>query len=574
MANPFDSIHYNVSDKSDDDLRDVGTQTMAMRGMSFLAGGTEAAPVTGAAYTNHESAARFYLDRIFQRDESPTIRGLVADVEPAVVPTMQLRDSAPSSATNTWTVRFWQTSSAIPIFGSNVVVELDKDKELLAVDGQVADVGNVSPVASASPAEALGTIAALAKVDAAALTVVPAPEIVYFHDDAKGVWHLAYYFKAVPAAPPDFLAGMGTHGFGTPIAEFHPELDYLIDAHDATVIRYWSSHPTVAIPSECVGIDENGMPQKFYGSQANGGWNMVDPMRNIQTCDMAGADLDSGQFPAAAISETTNAFDKHSAAVSAHVNATRVYNFYRDVLVRNGIDDKGMQLVSYVNCVMKRANAPPEWRNAAWYKNRMLYGQLADAGGTLKSYSRYLDVIAHELTHGVTESTSALAYMDQSGALNESFSDIFGIIVKNWDLTNPNTGGDVSTWNWEIGSGLAKDGNALRNFRDPAALNHPDHMNKYDPTTSDNGGVHTNSNIHNKAAYGVLTAKDGAGSVLFTPREAALLYYLTLTRLFKLSSFAQARDTLLNVASVYYSGSPARQQKLAAITAAYNAVGL
>lgn len=569
MAMPFESMHYNIVDRSSEELQDIGVQR-SFRGKGFLAAAN--APPGGFEFTTEEAAARFYLNRLFERNDRAVFRGLAAPDEPSAVPDMRLRDSNHSPITDTWTVRFSQASCSVPIFGSHMVVELDRERQLLTVDGQVGDVQGVSPIASVSPAEALSKIATFVGADAGKLGALPAPDLVYFFNDAS--LHLAFHFKAVPGAPVGFVEDSKTHGLSRSPALYHPRLDYLVDAHDAQIIRYWSSVPTVAnIPSLCTGTDEDGVAQTFFGTLLDNHWIMSDPMRQIQTCDMALKDIDRSPLSSDAIQVSSQNFDS-KAAVSAHVNATKVYDFYRSVLVRDGIDDKGMQLLSYVNCTMSAAEDPPQWRNAVWYNRRMWYGQQHDASGALKSFSRYLDVIAHELTHGVTEFTADLAYMDQSGALNESFSDIFGIIIKNWDATNPTTGGDVSTWNWEIGSGLGKGGLPLRDLQNPARTGDPDHITKYNPTRGDNGGVHTNSNIHNKAAHNVLVATDTVGGRHFSPREVAVLYYLCLTRLYKLATFVQARDTLINVASTYYAGHPSRDVKLEALRAAYREVGI
>ncbi|WP_265593545.1 M4 family metallopeptidase, partial [Verrucomicrobium sp. BvORR034] len=84
-----------------------------------------------------------------------------------------------------------------------------------------------------------------------------------------------------------------------------------------------------------------------------------------------------------------------------------------------------------------------------------------------------------------------------------------------------------------------------------------------------------NSGIHNRAFYNVMQSKDGGGSFLFTPTEAAVLYYVTLTRLAPSSTFSDCRRTLLNVTTQRYQGQPTVQQdKLNAIKAAYTAVGI
>ena len=152
--------------------------------------------------------------------------------------------------------------------------------------------------------------------------------------------------------------------------------------------------------------------------------------------------------------------------------------------------------------------------------------------------------------------------------------DIYGVIVKNWDETHPKTGGDPTAWDWEIGTGLGHGTLPLRDMRDPTRTGDPDHMNQYVDIVNDNGGVHTNSNIHNKAAYNVLTAVDAQGKTVFTPREVAVLYYLCLTRLTRLATFTQTLNTLLNVAGTYYAGDPNAQGKLDAIKTAYSKVGV
>jgi bacillolysin/neutral peptidase B len=204
----------------------------------------------------------------------------------------------------------------------------------------------------------------------------------------------------------------------------------------------------------------------------------------------------------------------------------------------------------------------------------MWYGQMPGTGADLVSFSQYLDVIAHELSHGLTQYTADLVYRDQSGALNESFSDIFGIIIKNWDATDPD-GGDTSTWDWKLGNGIAPGGGALRDLSDPASTGDPAHMDDYVVTVLDSGGVHTNSNIHNKAAYNVLTATDESGATVFTPREVAYLYYLGLTRLGRTDGFDDALQALVDVAMTYYRGDPQeRDRKVAALRDAYAKVGI
>jgi Zn-dependent metalloprotease len=174
------------------------------------------------------------------------------------------------------------------------------------------------------------------------------------------------------------------------------------------------------------------------------------------------------------------------------------------------------------------------------------------------------------MTHGLTEHTARLEYQYQSGALNESYSDIFGIIIAN--AHQP----DVDKWDWEMGEELDDSGVPLRDLSNPARCGQPAHMDDFRVTTSDNGGVHTNSGIHNKAAFNLITAKDN-GKHLFTPREAAALFYLALTqRLAPTSGFSASRQAVELSAKTLFRNDPqsVRDKKLAAVAAAFEAVGI
>jgi bacillolysin/neutral peptidase B len=177
--------------------------------------------------------------------------------------------------------------------------------------------------------------------------------------------------------------------------------------------------------------------------------------------------------------------------------------------------------------------------------------------------------------HGVTDSTARLEYAVQSGALNESYSDIFGIIIANF--SNP----DPRTWSWKVGEGLSPSGKPFRDMRDPTLFGQPDHMDKFKvlPNTQrgDWGGVHTNSGIHNKAAFNILTAPGSGGSLALTPQEVAGIFYLALTQqLSRTSQFSDSRRGVLVSARTLFRTLPPDQQtaKLAAITNGFTAVGI
>jgi len=183
------------------------------------------------------------------------------------------------------------------------------------------------------------------------------------------------------------------------------------------------------------------------------------------------------------------------------MGATR--QFYQEVLNRNSIDDNGMRLDGYVHFDVN-------FNNAFWDGQHMVFG---DGDGVLfTDFTGSLDVIAHELTHGVTEFSAGLEYRNQSGALNESVSDVMGSLVKQWHNRQ-----NAEEADWLIGADIftpAIKVDALRSMKAPGtAYNNPDmgqdpqpaHMDNFvqlpDTPQSDNGGVHVNSGIPNKAFY-------------------------------------------------------------------------
>src|SRR5687767_6769964 len=129
----------------------------------------------------------------------------------------------------------------------------------------------------------------------------------------------------------------------------------------------------------------------------------------------------------------------------------------RTVLKRNNIDAKGGPMNSSINCVLvEEREGEDEWVNAYWDGDQMVYGQ-CHVNGRLASLAEWLDIVAHEMFHGVTDETARLEYASESGALNESYSDIFGVIIANYATR------DTRKWDWRIGDGLDR-GNPFRDM--------------------------------------------------------------------------------------------------------------
>jgi Zn-dependent metalloprotease len=231
--------------------------------------------------------------------------------------------------------------------------------------------------------------------------------------------------------------------------------------------------------------------------------------------------------------------------------ARATIDFYRDVLERHGIDGRGMDVISSVH-VTDPAGRP--WENAAWNTEQMLYG---DGGRIFKrgSLTSAIDVIGHELTHGVTQYTAGLEYRSQPGALNESMSDVFGSMVKQRGLGQTSDAAD-----WLIGEGLLKDAGAaaLRSMKapgtaydgDPQPATMADYHELPETEEGDNGGVHINSGIPNHAFYLVAT---GLGGNAWD--RAGKIWYAALTeRLQSDSQFADAAEATIAAAQALFPG--------------------
>src|SRR5215204_1320527 len=422
----FYNVRFHAANKGDDELSEIGTRSLSLRGVGQPRSRNDAEP----NFNNDEAAARFFLRNILQHDSRITVRGLTSADSPELVPNMNLLGVHESPLTKTKLVKFEQTRSSIPIFGSQAIVELDENRELVSLDAELAEIRAVPPIASLSPAGALSQIAQHIGVAIEILNKTEAPALTYYHRDEDNSWHLAYFFKNIHAASRDFIASARRrrshgHGPGPSPRDTNPLINYLVDAHNGEILLSYSAVPMLALPSRCQGIDENNEVQSFWGYKDRTGFEMSDPIRAIKTYDLKLQDLETTSLPNRPIQSASHDWnDTNKAAVSAHVNGMRVYEFYNSILFRNGIDDNGMTLISIINCTYPREQTPPDWDNAVYYDNKMWYGQNhAPTSGTLSSYAKHLDVIAHELTHGVTAHTSGLIYSYQSGALNESFSD-------------------------------------------------------------------------------------------------------------------------------------------------------
>jgi len=240
------------------------------------------------------------------------------------------------------------------------------------------------------------------------------------------------------------------------------------------------------------------------------------------------------------------------AADEAYDGLGATFDFYWEAYQRNSIDDQGLPLDATVHFGR-------DYDNAFWNGERMVFGD-----GDGKLFNRFtisLDVIGHELTHGVTQDEAQLAYYGQSGALNESLSDVFGSLIKQYKL-----GQTADKADWLIGAGLLASGVkgvALRSMKAPGTAYddpvlgkdpQPAHMRDFVHTYQDNGGVHINSGIPNHAFYLAAVALGGNAW-----EKAGRIWYEALrdSKLRPNSGFRTfARLTVANAGRLYGPNSP------------------
>lgn len=310
------------------------------------------------------------------------------------------------------------------------------------------------------------------------------------------------------------------------------------------------------------GTDVNGRTKPLNLYLSSGSYQMKDTTKAMTGQILTYTAKNQQVEPGTLVANTSSTFNTESlkAPVSAHYNAGIVYDFYKNLFGRNSIDNNGMSIISTTHY----DNA---YNNAFWDGSQMVYGD--GDGSTFTYLSGDLDVVAHELTHGVTSYSANLNYSNQSGALNESMSDVLGVLCETYDKYNVKGGG---TWSfnsadWVVGDEVytpGTSGDALRSLANPKLYSQPDNMSGYVNTTSDNGGVHTNSGIPNKAAYLI-------ASTIGNEKTSRIYYRGLTTYMTSTTDFLGARNALVKAATDLYGASSA---EVTAVNNAFDTVGV
>lgn len=510
-----------------------------------------------------ETAARTHLDQALASDE------LAAFSRPRTESANSEFKSLGSEAvplTGTVVVKFCQRFHKIPVYGSLVTVELDKDNGLLGINSTMGSPSGVDHVAKISPAQALAVAAKAAGARASSLSQTP--RLYYYFDQNTSKWRLAYIIENVTVKRP--RASEAGHSDAA-------LKDYVIDAQTGKLL---AELPRIATMARKVdrARDSNDKLREIVVDAAGGKRSMRDLDLNVTTYgfDFNDPTRQSALLPGALYTNPPNPWP--SEAVDAHANGAEVARFLRDVVKRSSIDGRGGEMISTVNCWDRADGVTParEWKNAYWNGDQMVYGQIKFPNQTFYSVAAMLDVVGHEMFHGVTDYTSRLEYRTQPGALNESYSDIFGVIIANF--AKP-----IARWSWRIGVGFEGPGKALRDLADPTRHDQPKHMRDFRTATppytyerNDYGWVHDNSGIHNFAAYKIMTAKAGSRYV-FSKSDIAGMFFLALTtQLSRTSDFSDSRRGVIQAARSLFRGQSAAvlARKVKAVEDGFAAAGI
>ena len=484
--------------------------------------------------------------------------------------------------------RFEQAYEGVPVWGRDLYVHFDARGDVYAINGSYEPTPRaVSTTPTLAAEAALGTVVADLKADQRWAPLPddvvawlglegPTTRLVLYPDAAQGL-RLAYEVS------------------------IHPNLlewyTYLVDAENGDVLNRFSRHcsihydPTFRPTLEADGLRRVAAQGVPLGSKAAGGtgtfFNATATDLNGQTqnfrvyqhdvdnrfyklWDLDNLNLAQSVLPdqptGGALTISANNTDLGENAdlthvnsnnntwadpvsVSAHANMNVAYEYYTNTHGRNAIDDLDQSIISVIHVTDQ--GQPVD--NAFWTGRLMVYG---DGAQFFRPLAGGLDVAAHEMTHGVIQHSADLIYQFQSGALNESFADVFGAMVDRDDFF--------------MGEDIMLQHDALRDLLNPnnprVLSGQPAHMSQFQNLNADqdNGGVHINSGIPNRAAALIIQAIGHA--------DTEEIYYRALTQyLTRNSQFGDARNAVERAASDLFGGG---SQQLAAVQQAFDAVGI
>jgi bacillolysin len=478
-----------------------------------------------------------------------------------------------------------QLHQGIRVFGGDVSRQVDAIGQTISVFGTLYDDVAVDteprigePAARAAVEARSG--ARLGPAREGELVVLPLDGLVPAVPRTAGAYALAWRLRAATAGD---------------IRE------YFVDAATGAVIFEYSDLQTQNVVGRATGVLADSKKISVQG--AGGSFNTMDGLRppSIRTYDMKGnptrvTDVLNNRVTLAQsdLAVDTDNIWTDGAVVDAHVYAGLTYDYYFKRYGRKGLNDGNITMRSMVHPVARDANSVntqfnlfPEFFTNAFYAGNgfMVYGVglpsgFTQGGRSWNFMSGALDVVGHELTHGVTDFTSNLIYLNESGALNEAFSDMMGTAIE--FFYQPPGDGLLSAeylCGEDVVRGVSVATNGIRSMASPSTYGHPDHYSIRFLGTTDNGGVHINSGIANHAYYLAIEGGTNRVSGLSVQgvgganrEQIEKVFYRAFTQLMSANSnFAVARAATIQAARDLYGAGNAPER---AVMQAWTAVGV
>ncbi|MBS1547537.1 MAG: M4 family metallopeptidase [Bacteroidetes bacterium] len=471
--------------------------------------------------------------------------------------------------------RYQQLYKDTPVFGATLAVHAENG-EMHSMNGELVEANG--------PAGAQGTVLGSEAALEAAMRIIGAKAYMWEsskmeafikreqhdpHASFKPVPKLVYYPMAFPK-----LNGELRLAYIVDVYALQPRSRHYVIVDAITGERLNSIERLHA-------IDEPGTAQTSYSGvqpivtfrpSASGAYQLKDLSRGggIITYDCGNTDnYDAATVPSNPSNNWNLGSIYANSILDAHWGTEKTYDYYLSENNWNSYDNDGSPLLSYAHFNLIDYGYSNN-NNAFWDGERMTYG---DGDGTTYNPLTAIDVLGHEITHGVTEHSAGLVYQDEPGALNESFSDIIGSCIEHY--------AKPAGFSWLLGNDMSVNGVAIRNMANPNSEGDPD---TYQGTnwyfgTLDNGGVHTNSGVQNFWFY--LLCEGGTGtndngdtySVAGIGIENAgdIVFHSLTTYLNANSEYADARAGSIQAATDLFGACSA---ELAAVTNAWYAVGV
>ena len=457
-----------------------------------------------------------------------------------------------------------QVVNGVKVWEGEAIVHLGPSGEVENVTDDLKEAIAVDPTPNFDDKEALRMAKQLWR-GSKKLTEEPMVELYYFRGEERD--HLAWRVEMARLDGSEFTAA--------PV--------YFIDAHTGEKIFEYDNLQTGSGNSLYSGTIN------IATSQSGSTYYMEDLTRRMGTFNMNNTG-NTTTGTGGTQSRYTGTDDVWSATneragVDAHYGAAMTYDYFKNAHGRNGINGNNgpgttaAAANSTISLVASRVHFGSNYNNAFWYNNTMSYG---DGNGTSFTPLVTLDIAGHEMTHGVTQYEAGLTYSNESGALNESMSDVFGAMVELYAR-----GGTVTSDTWKIGEQAYTPntaGDALRYMDNPHLAGNggytsdddPDHYAERYTGTADSGGVHINSGIGNKAfhlaAAGGTHHRSGVTVTGMGTTDAAKIWYRALTiYMTSGTNFAGARTAMLNSATDLFGATSTQYNTTAA---AWCAVGV